>query len=191
VPARRLDAPTAAASDTDDVGDWPRICNVTMRGIFSADLSGKVVKVKDKLFIIAGVADKLLVVSDDGGMEYPAEKVILAMVLGNIATVRSKLALKSKIVSGTLHGRQVTGRRFERQPHLGDVNRLVVWGEGGATVFRARRVSRRNSPSFRKPRTRTTTMGGPTSRPWSSSALSSSTGSSARWTTCEESRLKW
>jgi hypothetical protein len=128
VPARRLDAPTAAASDTDDVGDWPRICNVTMRGIFSADLSGKVVKVKDKLFIIAGVADKLLVVSDDGGMEYPAEKVILAMVLGNIATVRSKLALKSKIVSGTLHGRQVTGRRFERQPHLGDVNRLVAWG---------------------------------------------------------------
>lgn len=98
-----------------------------MTSIFDVGLSGKVVKVKDKIFVIAGVAAKLIVVSDDDGTEYPAEDVILAMLLGTLQTVRSKLALKSKQVSGTLHGRPVTGRRFDRQPHLGDVNRLVAW----------------------------------------------------------------
>jgi hypothetical protein len=124
------------------------------------------------------VADRILVVSDGGGMDYPAEKATLAMVLGNIATVRSKLALKSKIVPDTLHGRQVTGRRFDRQPHLGDVNRLVAWW--GCDGFSGPPGFEKKPASFRKPRTRAATMGGPTSRPWSSSALSSSTGSSAR-----------
>ena len=59
---------------------------------------------------------------------YPVEdNVILAMCLGAVKAVRDKLANKSSTARGTLHGRAVDGRRFERQPHLGDVSRLKVY----------------------------------------------------------------
>ena len=63
---------------------------------------------------------------------YPVEdNVILAMCLGAVKAVRDKLANKSSTARGTLHGRAVDGRRFERQPHLGDVSRLKFYTSCG------------------------------------------------------------
>ena len=81
---------------------------------------------RGKVYIIAGVAGNLLLLGDGSEM-YVRNNAILAMCLGVVKTVLDKLANKSSTVRGTLHGRTVDGRRFERQPHLGDVSRLKVY----------------------------------------------------------------